>query len=205
MKSKQFKWTTGIAIALMATVLVGSVTANYAMPSKPPIVAVVNVQEIYDSLTEKLEIEADRRNTLDRINAERVKRSNEVKALQEELNLIPPNNEDARKDVENDIIRKTAELQAFMYIQERRMNRDTTLRLQLVRDKMLEAIEETATANKIDLVLNEESSIQIPQGGNNQPASFNVQNVLYAGDSLDITKDVTTRMNNKFKAGAGNP
>lgn len=202
MPIKQSKWFAAIAAAVIVTVLVGRGTANYYLPQSPAVVAVVNVQEVYDNLVEKLEIEADRRNTLDRINAERVKRSNDVKALQQELELIPVAEESARKDVENDIIRKTAELQAFMYIQERRMNRDTGLRLQSVRDKMLKAIEKTAAANKIDLVLNEESAIQIPQA-NNQQQTVNVQNVLYAADALEITKDVTTRMNNDFRAGEG--
>jgi len=194
-----------VSAALAALLTAGlAIQPARAVPQKATVVAVIDVQKAFDGLDEKSEIEAYRERQLRRIQEEYNTRKEEIDKLTAELDVLEQDSP-LRQQKEDEVIMKTAQLDAWMRLEERRHSREVANRLEKVRRSMMDTIEAVAKAQtpRIDLVLNRETTINLPTGQRGTTSSINIRKVLYASAELDITDNVIQRMNNEFRNRGG--
>jgi Skp family chaperone for outer membrane proteins len=192
----------GIALSLTLLValiaVISSQSVAYA-PSKPATVAVIDVMKLYEELAEKLALEADQQQQRTRLEEERQTRLAEIKTLEKDLSELAIPNTTAFERKQDELLTKTAEYQAWFSVQQQRLQRDVSVRIQGIEKKMNEAIAQTAKDNNIDLVMNRQTNIPIvPPSQQQQQQNFSLRMVLFAVDELDITHEVAQLMNNDF-------
>lgn len=196
------KWRTALTILAAGMLLtVASTTVNAA--SRPTVIAYIDVDQAFEKLTEKDDIQIYRQRESDKREAEIDRRKTEISELEKDLSVLLENSP-LRMEKEDEIFGKTAELQAYMNISLRRISREVGLRLNLVRNKMLDAIGAVAKANGVDLVLNKQGLINLPTSQPGQSASATVYIVMWSSDELDVTDSVVQRLNNEYRNRPGN-
>lgn len=183
---------------LLAVAMIGPGRAANQTTTGPNTVAVVDVQQAFNDLDEKIAIEADQQQTLDEIQSKRKLRSDEIEQFQEDLKILSPGNE--YNKVEEKIFFKAAQLEAWLKLQQKKLLTTRAIRYQAVRKKMISTVETLAKNQNIDIVLNKESKIPLPSGQQGRTNEVNVITVLWAADPLDLTDQVVQRMNNDWQA-----
>ncbi|MFG0258345.1 MAG: OmpH family outer membrane protein [Phycisphaerales bacterium JB043] len=69
-------------------------------------------------------------------------------------------------------------------------------------EKINQSVQELALQRGYDIVLNSDENMITPQGNEQQVRSFMIsRRVLYSADSVDISQELLTKMNNEWAAG----
>ncbi len=188
------------AVVAAALGLTGWVAANAGnlLSGRPTAVAVMDVQVIFDSLKEKMQIEADLKSQLEQINTDDQDRKQELQELRSDLDILAPDTP-AYNEKQSQLEQKAIELQAWRNFQTQKLNHERGLQIEKLYRKMLTAAGQLCKQNGYDLVLFKEQAVNFAGA---KPEALKtliqVRKVLWSADDLDITDQVIQLMNNEF-------
>ncbi|MEO0587766.1 MAG: OmpH family outer membrane protein [Planctomycetota bacterium] len=190
---------SALLLAAVATLTMTAATPATAQSGGADRIAVVDLKEVLEGLTERTEIEAAARVEAQKAEAEQARRVREIEALRGELPMLAEGS-DGRRAKEDEIVLRQAELQAYVTVQRNKMGRDQIEAIEALREKMEDVVQQVAQEQGIDLVLTRAIQITLP-GPDGRPRSDAVPMVVWAANSADITAQVTERMNRLHQQG----
>tara|TARA_R110000744_G_C19350262_1_gene560336 strand:+ start:1883 stop:2497 length:615 start_codon:yes stop_codon:yes gene_type:complete len=203
MQTKQHTTLTLAAIAmLLSAAFVWRADATSARPpAQPTAVAVIDIVDIIDGLNErevlKKELNARmeaRQATLDEV-------LKELEILNEDIKMLkrgtPEHREKLREGLEKQAVAK-ARREALSQI----VSIDTGSVMAGLYKKVEAAIKNIAEREGYDIVLFDDSKFEIPDGAPDPEVyrAIITKSVIYRHDSIDITQQVITLMNNEYSA-----
>jgi Skp family chaperone for outer membrane proteins len=193
------------ALASAAGIATPAARAQVPAAGKPTVIAVVDVKKVLDNVKENVQIQAEVQSLLDGLDAEASTRQKDLKKMQEDLQLLPPDSPEYNRKGE-DLEQKAVNFKAWREYQQRKLEHEKTLRWELLYKRMLDAIARVAQQNGADLVLFKESA---PDFRNAEPrdvvGAIQMRKVLWVADGLDLTSQVVQMMDNDYKARGGTP
>lgn len=190
---------TIIAVAALAFAL-ASGGALVAAANKPRAVtvAVVDVQKVFNSLDEKASVEADITQQTESLQKQEQDKQTALKALQADLSVLVAGTK-AYDDTQDKLENKAIEFKVWQQFNQRKLEHDKAARLEALYKKVVDAIGSIAKSSGYDLVLFKDNTGDI-KGENQQQlaAMIQVRKVLYSAPDLDITDQVTQKLNNEW-------
>ncbi|QNN22869.1 OmpH family outer membrane protein [Planctomycetales bacterium ZRK34] len=188
-----------IAVAMVVVALVGA--ANLVAQGKaarPTSVAVVDVQQVFNALDEKSTVEADITQQTEQLQKEEQDRQTELKALQADLGILAAGTP-AYQETQTKLENKALEFQVWKQFNQRKLEREKVVRLEALYRKVVDAIGGVAKQNNYDIVMFKDSTGDL-KGENQQQlaAMIQVRKVLYSNPDLDITDQITQKLNNEW-------
>ena len=191
------QWTIVFAAGV---VLAGMVTLHgqSAAGPKAPVVAVVDIQKVLNSLAEKNAVEADITRRGEQIQKETQDRAKEVRDLEADLAILAPD-ADAYKQTDEKRQQKTIELEVWQRIKLQELEREKAIQMEHLYRKAANAIERLAKRSRYDLVFYKDETESLRAKTQQQVATIiQMRKVLYAAPELDITDQLTQMLNNEF-------
>lgn len=197
MALKNAKITLAVVAGLGLAVAMGA-NAGSLLKGRPTAVAVADVQTVFESLKEKMQIEADLKTRLEQLNQEEQKQKTDLQSLKSDLEILAPGTP-AFNEKQDQLEQKAIELQSWINFQTQKLNRERGMQIERLYRKMVEAIGRVAQQGGYDAVLFKERPVDFTGA---KPEALNtliqVRKVLWSADELDITDQVTQMMNNEF-------
>ena len=197
MKSKEIVMSLLIVAAIGLSGFIAA-QAGHFVKGRPTATAVADVQLVFESLKEKMQIEADLKSQLEQLNQEEQIRKQKLQELKSDLEILAPDTP-AYNEKQSSLEQKAIELQAWQGFQTQKLNRERGLQIERLYRKMLDAIGRLAKQNGYDLVMFKEKPANF-RGA--KPEALNtliqVRKVLWAAEELDLTDQIIQMMNNEF-------
>lgn len=190
-----------IALILVLALGIGgfvAANANGLLSSRPSAVAVVNVLSVFESLKEKLQVEANLQSRAEGVKLDMQDRKRMLEELKSDLDILAPDtpayNEKQAK-LEQNFIESTA----WGNFQNQKIAQEQVIQYERLYQKMMEAIGTIGRENGYDLVLFKEKPVNF-RGAKPEtiPRIIQSRKVLWSGDNLDLTDEVIQRMNNQY-------
>ena len=190
-----------IAVVAAAVVLTGmaGARAGALLKAQPTAVAVVDVQKVFDALTEKKEIEADLKSKYDDFVDKSNKQKQELSKYDDDLKLLQAGTSAYTKK-EEEYEQKALEYQSWVALQQSKSTRDRALLLENIYRKLLDALGRVAQQEGYDLVMFKEPPADF-RNAKPETISTNIQirKLLWNKTELDISDSVLQIMNNEYK------
>jgi Skp family chaperone for outer membrane proteins len=184
------------ALGLLSLAAIGPGQNFVASPSR---IAVVDLEEVWKQVEARQEMIADLQGKREELLREREKREKKINNLKQDLDWLPQGSDDQRKKIV-EVEEELWQFQAWRQFQENKLVREEKFRYEDLYRITLEAIEEVAKTNQVDVVFFKERTA--PNFSRLQKtaqvlAAIGSRKVLYAREDLDLTDQVIVRMNNK--------
>ena len=190
-----------ILITALLFTTAGLAGATAAFRAEPTAVAVVDVQQVFDTLTENTQIRADMQSRAESFQQQAEQKRSEIEQLRQRLKALSPGTE-AYKQTEEQLQKAVLEHQVWTRFEQRKLQVEYGLQMEKLYRRMLDTIGKVSNETGYDLVLYKE---QPPQFEGNDPQQMRsqiaIRKVLYASDQVDITDQVVQRMNNQYESG----
>ncbi len=190
-----------VALAIAAAVGLGgfmAAQAGYVLKGQPTAVAVVDIQIVFESLKEKVQIEADLKSRLEQLNMDEEGQKQELQELRSDLEILAPDTP-AFNEKQNALEQKAIELQTWRAFHTQKLNHERGLQVERLYRKTLDGIGRVAQQNGYEIVLFKEKPADF-RGA--KPEALNtliqVRKVLWSADKLDLTDEVIQLMNNQY-------
>jgi Skp family chaperone for outer membrane proteins len=196
-------WIVSIAAVVALTGLVGAYASGRMMAAKPTAVGCVDVFQVFATLKEKTQIEADIKSINDRMGEEQRQKGEELKQMEEAMKILMPGSADYLK-AEDEYTQKALEFRAWTELQKAKLVRENKIRVQALYNKILAATAAVAKDNGFDLVIYKEGAVDFSRVQDPRLLDDAVRNrkVLYSAEGMDLTDQVKTRMDNEWNARA---
>jgi Skp family chaperone for outer membrane proteins len=191
----------GVA-AFAATAGTRYVTAHTNAVADAPRVAVVNIEEVLNGL-DYLKLEQGKlKNKADERQKELTVLANELDELQKKLDLLPLEDK-KRREQAGSLVEKSATAQAKTNAYQQIINIEKGDLFKDAHKRVADACADYAQKNGFDLVIVDDRAIRFDSNMSSDQVSMVIaqKRVMYAADSIDITKAILTKMNNEFAAG----
>lgn len=198
--ARTFAAAGGIALVAMVSAALGAgIAARGAAPSS---VAVVDIDRLSVEL-EEFKVPAEQ------FRAKQIAWNEELKALQtrltrvgEELELIPENDQDARV---NKIIQRStleSEIKTKSQLFQQASDLEQSKLFKRMYDRIADGASRLAARDGIDVMFVDDRIFIIPENNRNaQNSALESKKILYASDTVDLTDELLTMLNNEFSAG----
>jgi Skp family chaperone for outer membrane proteins len=187
---------TAAALVLVLGLAGAGVAAKLA--GRPTSTAVVDVQRVFDNLKEKVQIEADMTGKGDKLREKDQKWQTDLNQMKADLDLLTPGTESFQKK-EEELAKSAIERQAWLNFEQQKLNRDRGLFIESLYRKMVGAVEAVAKSNGNDVVFFAEGAPTFRYENPQQLTTLiQVRKLLYSAPDLDITDQVTQKMNNDY-------
>ncbi|MCA9273725.1 MAG: OmpH family outer membrane protein [Phycisphaerales bacterium] len=193
--------TLGITLVAAIAAALGAGVAQSRLAA-PTTVAVIDIDRLSTSLEE---FKVPREQFISKQNTwtEELKGlQTRLASLDEELELIPEDNMDARI---NKVIQRTtveSEIKTKSQLFQQASDLEQAKLFKRMYDKIEDGASRIAQRDGVDVVLVDDRIFKIP--ANNRAAQadlLNSKKVLYASESVDLTDELLTMLNNEFTAG----
>lgn len=175
-------------------------SAPAASEAPPTRIAVVNIIKIFNALDIKKngDIELDRLKV--QLDNERKAKEDEVEKLKGSLSDWKPDSDDYKQATEK-LMRKAIDLKFFAAYSEQKLLMEARLRMAVIYRSMNKSIEDFSRANGVALVLaSDDPDLSQVRNQEDLVARITNRKVIYAHESLDITKLIIDKMNTDAKA-----
>jgi len=211
-----------LVVALVAALaclgLVGAGVAGGARLARPTSVAVVNLEEVIQNLSEYQAMQQELTTMRTQLEQEGQTRVTDVQEIFERMQALADAEEAGELDeagrAEFEELRdryrlKDLEFKAWDQRSARRLDWERSYGLEELYRSILTEIEALAAANGYDVVLADDSDFELAVDRRQENATGQVLNqigqrrVLHAVRGVDITQDLIDRMNNAWAAGQG--
>ncbi len=173
-------------------------------PAVATAVATVNIEAVFQGLDERGAADADLNKLADELEAQGKEKKVEIDRLIEDQELFKPGTANYIKN-EEEVLRKSHQLRAFLEFATRKMDLEKSRVLRQIYDSIKNSIAETAADNGHDLVLVDDSVVELPENATETEMmrQISARRILHANQEIDITRLVITRMNGEFNARHG--
>jgi Skp family chaperone for outer membrane proteins len=203
MQTKQHTTLTFAAIAMLlsaAFVWHAGATASRP-PAQPTAVAVVDIVDIIAGLHEREVLENQLNTRMEARQAQLDEVVKELEALDADIQFLARGTDEYREK-----LREGMEKQAVAKARREALSQIVSIDMGSVMarlyTKVVEAIKQISDREGYDIVLFDDSKFEIPDGAPNQEVyrAIITKSVIYRHDSIDITQQVITLMNNEYGA-----
>lgn len=185
---------------LIPAVFVAGVVGQQAgrVRAQPTAVAVVDIEAVFAGLQEKTLLEANMQSQAERVKTEHEQAQNDLRSLQGDLDLLDPAGEAYRRK-QAEVQQAVIQFQVTREYHNQRLARTQVGNIEHLYRKTLDAAGRVATDNGYDLVIFKEKAPDFT-GANAQQISTQIQvrKLLWSSDRVDLTQQVTQRMNSEF-------
>ena len=200
----RINWPT--ALALLAVVAMMGYQTLAMRPQKtlqPAIVATVDLEMVFNSLTEKTKIDSDFKAMGDRLFAERDKKAESLKQMEADLGDLAPGGPKF-KELQDQTLLEAERLRAYNDYMAAKLDVERSKTLKRLYLAIRKSVDAMAKSNGYDIVLVNDSIAEIPNGSSEEMTrQISARRVLYAAPTVDITADVITYMNAEFAKTTG--
>lgn len=188
-----------IAAAVLAVLVVGlvGVKAQGVLDGEPTVVAVVNLANIYNSLKEKQQIDAELGIIRARVTQESEDRKTDIAQKQQDLDMLVPGTP-PYADAQEVYERSALDYQAWVQYEQNKLSREANIRIKKLKKNLEAAIETVAQAQNVGIVLYKQQSLRLGTNSQGRPQTANIDIVAWASNTVDITDLVAQQMNNDF-------
>lgn len=192
----------------MKSILGAVVLGAIALPSVAMAqakVAIANTAKILNDIQETKDLNQKISNDLKALDAERQLRQQKVTDAQAARDQLKPD-VPQWADKNNEFLRLRIEFEIWAQMQQLNLQTQQKQQMKILFNKITQSVSEIATQKGIDLVLAEQK-VEIPENldqinVDQLKAVIGQRNVLFVNSStVDITNDVITSMDAKYKAG----
>lgn len=188
---------------LVGTVLLGALALPSAAQAQAKI-AVANTARILNDLQETKDLNQKIQNDLRALETERQTREQKVKDLQAVRDALKP---DAPQfnEKNKDFLQARIEYEIWIQLQRANLEREQKVQMRQLFNKIEQTVAEVATQKGIDVVFAEQR-VDIPDNLDNinvdqLKAVIGQRNVLFHSVATDLTNDVITALDAKYKSG----
>lgn len=203
------KHTSTLALVLctaFAACVVGYGSGLAAAPARAPqpsAVALVNIVKLVESLDEYRAANMELGQRKDERQAQLNARGKEIEKVQEELDILPPENIARRRELVAQGIQLQAAYDAAGQALQRIMDLEQGDIAKRLYDKALTSIDRVAKREGYDLVLFDDRPVAIPDNLTDREVNGIIRSkrILFASERSEITGLVVAEMNNQYKAG----
>ena len=192
---------TGLVLLVGSALVVNAGASASRPPAQPTAIATVDIMSIIDGLNEREVLESqlddrmvDRKAKLDEV-------LEQLKVLDADINMLTRGTDEYREK-----LREGMEKQALAEARNKALSQIASIDLGEVMAglymKVETAIQDIAEREGYDIVLFDDTSFDIPEGAPNADVvrAIITKSVIYRHDSIDITQQVVTLMNNEYSA-----
>lgn len=204
-----------VVIAVLCVIVAYQAGAARLSPSKPAVVATVDLPKVLDGLDQRGKAEADLMRMYKSFEEERERRSKSMEQGAHRLNDMGERHragEISIKELQafaDEVDREMVNNEAWRRHMLEKFDIEQSLLMQELYRGIKKAVRDMAEAEGYDLVIFDSSGGELrinPDSRASRTEQVQQQilarGVLYTGGSLDITNDLIERMNNHFHAGA---
>ncbi len=196
--------STLLLLIATGTVIGYTAMGQRAVAPGATVIALVRIDALFDELEQRAEARiALRQMELD-VTDELRNRTEEITRLQAEIENVVATTR--RRELVDDIAIKQLQLRFWQQAAAMELEVEKAVQLQSLYRSMRAAIEPLATAEGYDLVIVDDSSDDLPFDRESRVSpqvqvlqQIATRKILYRNSALDITMDLATRMNNKFR------
>ena len=185
------------ALAVLVFGLVG-VNAQGVLNGEPTCVGVIDLSNLYDSLREKQQIDAELQGIRTRLTTENTDRQKEIERLKQDLDMLvvgtPP-----YADAQDTYEEAALDYQVWIQYEQRKLAREANVQIQNLQKGLDEAIAAVAEAQNVDIVLYKQQALRLGNNAQGQPQTANINVVAWSSNDVDITDAVAQHMNNAFE------
>ncbi|QDU72881.1 OmpH family outer membrane protein [Mucisphaera calidilacus] len=187
------------ALTLLASGLVGGVIAQSGLAARPTSVAVVDIQRVFAASAEKSDLEAEITQRAEALQQEGNALKERISKMRNGLDMLEPGSPSHRSKVE-EIQQATFEAENWRKWEQQKLQFQNARIIKRLYASTVDAVEDVADQNGIDLVFFREPDLQ-ERYENPQQATAQVQlrKLLWATDDVDITDAVISRMNLNYQ------
>lgn len=186
-----------VCLAFAALAIGFTFMAGYAArtPTKPAVVAFVDLEKVFNSLESRVNSENAIRKMAVDMEEETNGLREELELLQAELESLEPGT-DAMAELNDRAVSVAGRLRAYQKYSALLLEREQANDLRKTYDLIRDAAADYSKEAKIDIVLLNDSIPTInPSDSANTLQQISARRILYANDVLDITEDLIAKMN----------
>jgi Skp family chaperone for outer membrane proteins len=197
-------------VSLTAALLGLLVTAAPSMAqSQPTKVGVVNMGKVFNTMQETKDIKTQLEASQSQLNATVNAHKADLEKMRSDLQNGPKPDTQQYDDLAGQFERKTVEYDNEIKLKQIDIARSQSKQLKAIFDKIEATVGDVAKEKQLDLVI----TMVKPEFPANvrdlNPDAIsqliNQRNVMYVNDKIDITSDVITRLDAKYKSGGSTP
>ncbi len=194
---------TLVAGFVMTALSVAQVQAQARSGARPVAIAVVDVEKVFEALDEQTSVKADLTSRINSLQKWEQGQRKAVQTKQGELDVLPQDSKEY-KQTQAQVEQMLIGLQVELEFRRRQIEREKAVQTEGLYRKILGMVERVAKAQRYDLVLFKDRTPEM-RGANQQQvaALIQVRKLLYSAPDLDITDQITQKMNNEFNNAAG--
>jgi len=196
--------STLLVMVAMGTVIGYTALGQRAVSPDAAVIALVRIDALFDKLQQRAEARISLRQMELDITDEHRRRTGEITGLQAELEDVVAITR--KKELRDDIAIKQLQLRFWQQASAMELEVEKAIQLQDLYRSMRAAIAALSTAEGYDLVLVDDSSDDLPFDRETRVSpqvqvlqQIATRKILYRNSALDITMDLATRMNNKYR------
>jgi Skp family chaperone for outer membrane proteins len=187
---------TAAALTVLVIGLVG-VNAQGVLSGEPTVVAVVDLGNLYESLKEKQQIDAELGDIRTRVTQESEDRKTDIAQKQQDLDMLVPGTP-PYADAQESYERAALDYQVWVQYEQNKLAREANIRIKKLQENLKKAIDSVAETQSVGIVLYKQQSLRLGTNSQGRPQTANIDIVAWASDSVDITDLIAQQMNNDF-------
>ncbi|MFO0832475.1 MAG: OmpH family outer membrane protein [Phycisphaerales bacterium] len=198
-----------IALGIAGAGLFGAAAARSASPSvaaaPPTAIAVVNLERLFDQLTELKERNKQLDAEGEAYTAQMKELDSKVKALEAELKeKIPASDRQKRAEKSAELAEAQGILKVRVELVRGNMERKSTEIIRDLYDKSSKTIADFAQREGYDLVVLDDRSLDLPEGGTTANLNKFIldKRILFAKPGMDVTDRIIAQMNAEYASGS---
>jgi Skp family chaperone for outer membrane proteins len=193
-----------VALSAAQFVPTAAAQAQGQSASRPMVLAVVNLAQVFDRLNEKADNAQELDRLTDQLNKEQSKRKDEIDRLTKNLDLTFKAGSPEYQAAQDDILQKAMQFQAQGQFAQQKLAMEERIRYVRLYTNVVKAVTEYAKATGIVMVFSADDADFT--GARTREDVLNriaTRKVIYADPAYDITGKIIEKMNTEYRVGAG--
>lgn len=200
-KQSSFFKLAGLAMLLIAALVWRAEAVASRPPAQPTAIAVVDIVDIINGLTEREVLEAQLNTRMENRQSQLDEVVEELRVLEADIQMLTRGTDEHREKLQ-EYLEKRAVLDARRKALSEIVSIDMGNVMAGLYVKVEIAIKDISEREGFDIVLLDDSAFPIPENAPDPDVyrAIITKSVVYRHDSIDITQQVITLMNNEFSA-----
>ncbi len=178
-----------------AAVLVLAVLAALTIPHRPPVLATVNLEKVFNDIHHRAEAEGELEKKSQEFRQKAETMRGDAELIRQDLDLLVPGTPQYIK-TENDWKEAVVNYSAFVEFTKAKLDQLRANARREIYDYIMERADDFAVNNGIDMILSSDASFQIMEGTDLQIVQqLAMRRVVFGSDEFDVTDDLIKWIN----------
>jgi Skp family chaperone for outer membrane proteins len=190
-------------LAITVGILLGGLAAARLAPTRPAVVAAVDLEKVFNSTNLHANSEARLKTLSDQFDAKLKELEAAMKDLQSELDVFQPGSPQAL-DLESRVQAAIGEYKAYDQYARLKIESEKAKTMRSTYEEIKKAAAELAQANSVDMVFIDDSIPDIDPSNSQQTIrQISARRLLYSNNDFDMSDELVTFLNKRFPLDAG--